>query len=341
MLSQKENALIAYRHGQPDYIPNFFTDIVMREACPWLERPESTEPGAKDAFGVEWLYEPGVNAPIPMPNSYLFEDIFEWREKVKIPDLEAIDWEMQAMDDKYATILGLPPGADPEKFLEGKAQLCMSVQGMFERMHACMGFQNALMAIAEDPDECYEFFGALADYKIAYLKKVKQYYDFDIIEMHDDYGSQNALFISPQTWRKLLKPHLKRIVDACHELGFIYEHHSCGHIEPLIEDFVELGMDAVDTWQGSSNPNVAELKKKYQDKLCFVGGFDNTNVLDRVGVTADEIKAEYRRVIDTLAPGGSYVAFPITATFDYVPAFLEEHFQYGMSFYADPKNRRE
>lgn len=334
MLSKQDNSLIAYRHGQPEYIPCFFTDMVMSQACPGLERPLSTEPGAKDAFGIGWTYEPSLNAAIPTPNEYLFEEISEWREKLKIPDLEKIDWKKQALEDRYSTIMGMPPGEDPEQFMAGKAKICMSIQGMFERLHACMGFENALFSIADDPDECYAFFGAIADYKIAFLKKVKQYYDFDIIEMHDDYGSQNSLFMSLDTWRKLLKPHLKRIVDACHELGFIYQHHSCGHIEPLIEEFIELGMDAVDTWQAASNPNLKELKQKYQDKLCFCGGFDNTFVLDRLDATPEEIQAEYRRVIDNLAPGGSFVIFPITATFNFIPAFLQEHFQYGMGFYA-------
>lgn len=58
-------------------------------------------------------------------------------------------------------------------------------------------------------------------------------------------------------------------------------------------------------------------------------------VLDIPGVKPEAIKAEYRRVIDSLAPGGSYVIYPIAGTFGFVGPFLEEHFQYGMGFYAN------
>ena len=51
-------------------------------------------------------------------------------------------------------------------------------------------------------------------------------------------------------------------------------------------------------------------------------------------MTPEKIKADYSRTIDTLAPRGSYVAFPITVGFDFVGPFFEEHFHYGMKFYV-------
>ena len=64
------------------------------------------------------------------------------------------------------------------------------------------------------------------------------------------------------------------MVDACHEAGIMYQH-SCGHIEPIFEDFVEIGVDAIDTLQAGSNKNLGELKKKFGGKITFCGGFDN------------------------------------------------------------------
>lgn len=45
-------------------------------------------------------------------------------------------------------------------------------------------------------------------------------------------------------------------------------------------------------------------------------------------------------MIDSLAPGGSYVIYPIGGTFEFVEPFLEGHFSYGMQFYANPQNRQ-
>ena len=159
----------------------------------------------------------------------------------------------------------------------------------------------------------------------------------DVINAHDDYGTNDGMFMSPDTWRELIKPELKRIVDACHECGVIYQHHSCGYIEPIVPDFVEIGVDAVDTFQASCNPNVKALKEQYGDRLTFCGGFDNMNVLDRPDVTKEETQAEYERVINDLAPGGSYVIYPIGIAFGFIGDFLEKHFQMGMTFYQNQK----
>ncbi len=338
-LTPRENALIAYKHGEPQWIPCFFTDMATFQACPQMERYPGHSHG-KDYFGVDWTFVPQMGAPMPTPGTELFEDIADWREFVKFPDLDAIDWEKQAEIDihtdmvAYAAGAGLIPLKDGASVYDGdKLKVCMIINGMFERMHALMGMSNALCALIEDPDECKGFFQAMADYKIAYINKIAKYYKVDVINAHDDYGTSDRLFMSVDLWRELIKPELKRIVDATHENGMLYQHHSCGHIEPLIEDFIDIGIDAVDTWQASCNPHLKEIKEKYGSKITFCGGFDNINVLDREGATKEDIQNEYVRTVNDLAPGGSFVIYPITATFNFIPDFLEKHFQYGMGFY--------
>ncbi len=338
-MTPRENALIAYKHGTPEWIPNFFTDIGMFMANPGQERYTGFEKGT-DGFGVTWKFVPEAAACMTDPDTKpILEDIADWKEVVQFPDLEAVDWEKQAEIDLHTNFgafvagAGLVPYENGGTSIDGdKLRVCMVINGPFERLHALMGMENALMALVEDPESCYEFFGAMADYKIAYFKKIAQYYPVDVINAHDDFGANDRMFMSADTWRELMKPHLKRIVDAVHEMGLIYQHHSCGYVEPIIPDLVEIGVDALDTLQ-ACNTHVGELKKEYGDRLTFCGGFDTNGVLDVPTVTPEEIKAEYRRTVDLLAPGGSYVIYPISLTFNWVGPFLEEHFAYGMNFY--------
>lgn len=344
-LTPRENALIAYRHGTPAWIPCFFTDIGLFQANPGMERYCGHQTGL-DGFGVSWTYVPSVTACMTTPGvEPILKDVTEWRSVVKFPDLEAIDWKKQAETDLHTNFGAFVAGAGLIPYENGgtsgdgdKLRVCMVINGSFERLHALMGMENALVALIEEPEACYDFFGAMADYKIAYFKKIAEYYPVDVINAHDDYGANDRMFMSPDMWRKLLKPHLKRVVDAVHDMGLIYQHHSCGYIEPIFGDLVEIGVDAIDTLQ-ACNTHLGELKKQYGRQITFCGGFDTNGVLDLLDVTPEQVKAEYRRVIDLLAPGGSYVIYPIGATFHFVPAFLEEHFQYGMGFYANPANR--
>jgi hypothetical protein len=340
MLSPRDNALLAYKHKQPEYVPCFFTDINLIQAHPSMERYTGHSAG-KDGFGVEWTYEPHIKAPMPTPGKIVLKDITDWESVVKFPDLDVIDWEKQAEIDTRTDFTAFVMGAGIVPFNDGhsiydedKLRMCMVLNGMFERMHALMGFEKALLSLAKEPDACGAFFSAVADFKINYIEKIAKFYDMDVINAHDDFGTYDRLMMSPDTWRRLIKPHLKRIVEATHDCGLIYQHHSCGFIEPLFPDFVDIGIDAIDTLQ-ACNTNLGRLKKEFGNKITFCGGFDNVGIFDREGVTTDEIKNEYQRVIDLLAPGGSYVAFPITLTLDFVPAFLEKHFEYGMRFYTE------
>ena len=340
----KENVMMAYKHMTPVYLPSMFTDINLFQANPSMERYCGHGIGL-DGFGVEWKFEPKAAAPMTTQN-HLIDCITDW-EKVKFPDLDAIDWKKQADIDAHTDMMALVAGAGLVPFEDGhsifdddsKFNMCMVINGMFERMHALEGFENALCDLLEEPEACADYFAAISDWKCRYFHKIAENYKVDGINAHDDYGDAHNLFIPLDTWRTLIKPNLAKMVEQAHKDGLLYQHHSCGYIEPLFDDFVEIGVDAIDTLQGGSNLNLGELKKRYGNKITFCGGFDNQYVLEQPDVTPEQIKAEYRRAVDLLAPGGSYVVYPITIGFDFMGPFMEEHFQYGMGFYANPANR--
>lgn len=322
-MTPRENALIAYHHGIPEYVPSFHLDCNVVIPTATMEQ-RNFGPGTDlDGFGVQWTWVPGINGNMVDPSvPPILEDITQWREVVKFPNVEEYPWEEQySMDAQGNNDMT-------------KLQMAMVASGPFERLHALMGMEEAMMALMTDPEECYAFFGAVIDYKIAVFKKIKEYYNVDVFIEHDDYGANDRMLMSPTLWRSLMKPHLKRLVDATHELGALYEHHSCGFVEPIIGDLVEIGVDALNSLQ-ACNTNVGQLKKQYGSQLTFVGGFDSVGVLDYPGVTEEAIRADYHRVLNLLAPGGSYICAAISAKTDYLPILFEEHNKYGMTFYKE------
>ena len=74
------------------------------------------------------------------------------------------------------------------------------------------------------------------------------------------------------------------------------------------------------------------MKDKYQDRITFAGGYDTMNTYDKPGATEEEMRAETKRTMDELAPGGSFIAFPLTVTFDFVPIFIDEHMKHAFSY---------
>ncbi|MCF0120103.1 MAG: hypothetical protein HUJ65_00575, partial [Oscillospiraceae bacterium] len=248
-ISPKENVMLAYRHQTPAYIPSIFTDISIFQANPAMERYCGLDTGL-DGFGVEWKFVPEGNAPMPTQN-HLIDSITDW-QKVKFPDLDAIDWKTQVDIDGHTDISALVAGAGLVPFADGHNmfddggrtfKMCMVINGPFERMHALEGFSNALCDLVTEQDACAEYFAAISDWKCRYFHKIAEYYPVDGINAHDDYGSSHDMFMSLEMWRKLIKPNLAKMVEQVHKDGLIYQHHSCGYIEPLIPELIEIGVD--------------------------------------------------------------------------------------------------
>lgn len=123
-----------------------------------------------------------------------------------------------------------------------------------------------------------------------------------------DFGTQNGLFISPDTYRSLYQPFHKQIS------AFVHNHtrwkvfiHSCGAISELVPDFIEAGFDILNPVQCSARGmDAARLKEAYGERLTFWGGAVDTQKTLPFG-TPEEVYDEVRRRIDILGRNGGFV----------------------------------
>jgi len=143
----------------------------------------------------------------------------------------------------------------------------------------------------------------------------------DIIKIGDDLGTQESLLMSPDMYRQVLKPihadwvdFIKARTDA--KLFF----HTDGDVFPLIDDFVDMGIDILNPIQTSAGKmsNIEELASRYGSKIVFCGAIDTQRILPHG--TPDEVRAEVRRVIDILGPTGGYMVSSVHTIMNDVPA---------------------
>lgn len=289
-MTGRENMDLVWQHKQPLWVPMINTDAQMIITPEFNDRPLFMN--GVDDFGVQWELDP--EHPELMthvkPGCELFDDITEWKKHVTFPSCKDKNWEMAAMRTKAMWA----KKDEIQGYVVGN-------MGAFEKICAMMGHVNAMMAMYDDEEAFAEFVEAYADYRIEQFEYIKKYLDVDFLMMHDDWGNQKNMFFSPEMWRKFFKEPERRMVKRCQELGMHYMHHSCGYIEPIIPDLVEIG---VESWHGGSPVNdLKKIKAEYGDKLIFAGGVD-PQVTDTGRATEEEIRAEVRRVIDTLGKGG-------------------------------------
>lgn len=298
-MTPKENFLVALNHGKPEWVPCYLSDAATvgfgAGVGPWIEKGDPAK-GGYDGFGVHWVYpKSGGGAPIPAPNEFLLEDVTEWKSIVKFPDVDAFDWAKQAEEelkghDRTQKVIDFGSGNGP-----------------FERLAALMGFEGALCAMYLEPEASYELLEAITDYKIKIAEKVAKYYKADAFTNYDDIATESRLFMSPDTYRTIIKPHHKRLNSAVKALGMIPIQHTCGKADELVEDFIETGAAAWTPVQPSND--IAGILKKYGDRFTIIGGYDTVGLPGSVTASEEVIRAEVRRSIDAYGKYPSYIFF--------------------------------
>ncbi|MDR1797790.1 MAG: hypothetical protein LBR44_10265 [Clostridiales Family XIII bacterium] len=298
-MNHKEIMLTALKGGVPERVPCFFSSGQVNIAEPLGDSPPFGQPFGVDAYGAPQaasqsgagFFTPDTTKPPAIT------DITKWKEQAVFPDFSGIDWTQ--VYEGVKQFMHLDRDAFVQDFYCGN--------GIFERLHFNLGFENALVAVLEEPEAVYEYVGAVADKKIEAVKIVAQYFKPDVFTYLDDYAHVGGLFFSKDVFRKIFKPHIKRIVDAVKETGMIYKQHSCGKMEDLFDEFYDIGVRCFDPVQPVND--IAAMKAKHPGEVCFMGGLDIQHVVDRDGVTEEELRAETRRCIDAYAPGGGYIIF--------------------------------
>ena len=237
MMTLRENAMAIYNGEKPDFYGDIM-DAVELIPDPVLMGDLPPQDGFEheDSWGTVYVFKPGAPGPHPRVNdsNAVIKDIEHWKEQLKVPSLENLDWTAACQAAQSVN--------RKEKFVG-----FMCAGGLFERSHHLMGMENALINYMEYPEEMAGVLREIAEYKKTYIRLVAEKIHPDIIFYHDDWGSKQNLFLPPRIWRALIKPLQKEISDVIHECGMIYMHHADCICQPIVEDMVEIG---VDIWQG-------------------------------------------------------------------------------------------
>jgi len=133
----------------------------------------------------------------------------------------------------------------------------------------------------------------------------------DAIWLGEDLGSQSSTLISPEIWRNIFKPRHKRMIDKLKKENpdIIIIMHSDGAVAPLIDDFIEMGVDVYNPVQPNVPGSDPEgLKEKFGDSISFFGGIDQQELLP--GGNIEKIREEIDYRIKTLGKDAGYLLAP-------------------------------
>lgn len=293
-MTGKENYLNALLQKTTEWIPVEGENLIYA-GFEGNEMEKGPAGGGKDGFGVTWAApESGAGTAIPEPGNFLLDEetICDWKSIIQFPDVASYHWE-----------------ADAKEQLKGIDRTEMAVDygdgnGPFERLAAFMGFENALVAMAMEPEAVEELLTAITDYKLEALDYIAKYYQPDTYTLYDDVATQICTFMSPEAYRRMIAPQHKRIAARAKELGMIPVIHCCGHAEALVESFIEEGFAAWTSVQPCND--IKAILEKYGDQICICGGYDTNG---QPGTTDEDavLQKEIERCYETYGACHGYI----------------------------------
>jgi uroporphyrinogen decarboxylase len=256
-----------------------------------------------DEWGCRFMHAPGgVGAHPSLPIIHSMED-----------------WEAY-LDEEIPLI-------DPARYAEGVLEaareqpdgyVCLNIwRTFYERMYMLIGIENLWAGIALSEEL---FLRMLDDLKAFTLRAISEAAKsgVDCVYLADDWGMQDRLQISPAAWRRHFKPAYADMIDLAHGLNMDVWLHSCGCIEAIVPDLVDIHLDVVGNLQ-SSAINFQRLSENFRGKIGFFGGLDVTTNLTQ-GAPAS-IRAEVEWITRLFQPAqGRYLYAPSNSIMPETPA---------------------
>lgn len=181
---------------------------------------------------------------------------------------------------------------------------------LFCRVCEMMGMEEAMVKMAADPLVFEAALEAVFSVVYSYCERMLDACgdNLDIFCLGDDFATQRGMMISPDSWRKYLKPRLGKLFDPAKRRNKPVWFHSCGDITPVLPDLIDIGMDVWETVQLHTLPMSPEqLKRDFGRHITFFGGV-NTQHLPFAH--PGQVREEVMHCIDILGEGGGYICGP-------------------------------
>jgi uroporphyrinogen decarboxylase len=251
-----------------------------------------------DAWGTTWEKAPDghfINVDGP------FQKI-----EPNINTLESHAWPNPEDPNLY---LGLGEQAEFLRKTTDRALILNLPLGVIHQCQFLRGFSEWLIDLVSNPEFAKRMMDIVCDLWIRIAEKALDAVgsNVDVVEWGDDVAIQDSLMFSPDMYRKYIKPHHCRMIRAIKsrtDAKVLY--HSCGAVFPLIDDFIEIGVDALNPVQVSArgmDPQV--LKERFGDRITFWGGIDTHHILPNG--SPQDVREEVQRIVRLFGKGGGYV----------------------------------
>ena len=307
-VTAKENFMKIAHNEFPYYIP--FYSLMggsYRDECPQMDAfvsffPDTAFQGGTDMWGVPYAKpSTGIEAAMPDTRINILEDICDWTKVIKFPEPLDVDIEKAYAEnlkriDRSQTALCFGPHFSP-----------------FQELAALMGFEGALLALAEDPEEVAAMLNAMVDHVMPHYLKAYEVFKPDLWHIIDDNASKLSPFFSPTIFNEVFLPVYKRLCEPALRDGVPVIVHDCGNVTPFLEGMYEYGTRVTEPFQEQND--IIKCQEQFKGRMSFIGQWSWGDHIPKNWPDFDEeaLRQDVRDTIDRCAANGPYAfsGFPI------------------------------
>jgi uroporphyrinogen decarboxylase len=308
-MTSAERVMRVLRREEPDRIPHFewIIDAKVRQAiCPGCSAEEFTVRMGLDAM----LTAPDFASEQVAPNRFRNEwgIVVEKGEEQHSTVVEPVIKTPEDLETYQPPDPQAPYRWDSLKQLvaryKGEYAIGVHLNDVMSIPRNLMGFQELMMAFCMEPELVKHLVKMSVDLNIE-LAKGAALHGADFVFTGDDYSSGQAPFMSPDVFRDLMYPGLKRVFKGFRDHGLPIIKHTDGDVMPLLDMILDAGIDCLDPIDPLGNMDMAAMKRDYGDQIALKGNVNCATTL--VSGTVEEVVDETLGVIKAAADGGGLI----------------------------------
>jgi uroporphyrinogen decarboxylase len=165
------------------------------------------------------------------------------------------------------------------RLADGRRAVLLNLRDGFSDVRDLLGYEEALVQVKLEPERYAELLDRAVEYNLALARLAVRRYGIEVLATTDDVADTHGPLISPASYFEVIGPAFRKAIRGYRELGCHVIKHCDGNVRPLIEFWVECGIDCLDPIDPRSGLSLPELKRTYGDRLCFKGNIDCAGVL--------------------------------------------------------------
>ncbi len=176
---------------------------------------------------------------------------------------------------------------------------------LWEKSYMLVGMEAMMINFHAEPVAAKALLHRIMDFHLG----IARHYvaaGVEMVGMSDDLGTQRGLLLSPKVIEEFLIPEYRRLFDFYREHQVLINFHSCGHIMPLLETFINLGVDILNPIQATAN-DLPKLREITQGRMALQGAVSSITL---VRGPVEAIRAEVAERIWQLGREGGYFCGP-------------------------------